>query len=155
MGGADEVLRKARDAFDDGDFRWAAELLNYVIFADPDNAEAKALQADTLEQLGYGAENGTWRNFYLMRRASSCATARSAHPRRPAHPTSSAALTVDQLFDSLALSVDGPSAWDDTPDHRLEHPRPRHPPRHPDNGVLIHHPVARRTPAGDDLHLDP
>ena len=65
MGGADEVLRKARVCFDEGDFRWTAQVLNYVIFADPGNQQAKALQADTFEQLGYGAENGTWRNFYL------------------------------------------------------------------------------------------
>lgn len=66
MGGADEAVRKARASYDAGDFRWVAQVLNYVIFADPDHAEAKELQADTLEQLGYGSENGTWRNFFLM-----------------------------------------------------------------------------------------
>ena len=62
MGGADEVVAKARRRFDDGDLRWAAEVLDHVVFAEPDHAEARALQADVFEQLGYGAENGTWRD---------------------------------------------------------------------------------------------
>ena len=58
-----------------------------MVFADPDHAEAKALLADAYEQLGYGAENGTWRNFYLMGayelRHGSVGTPR----RSPRHPT--------------------------------------------------------------------
>ncbi|HST99141.1 MAG TPA: alkyl sulfatase dimerization domain-containing protein, partial [Geodermatophilus sp.] len=65
MGGADTVVEKARAAFDDGDFRWVAEVVNHVVFAQPDHAAARELLADTYEQLGYGAENGTWRNAYL------------------------------------------------------------------------------------------
>jgi alkyl sulfatase BDS1-like metallo-beta-lactamase superfamily hydrolase len=65
MGGADEVLRRARESFAAADFRWVVQVVNHVVFADPDNAEARELQADALEQLGYGSENGTWRNFYL------------------------------------------------------------------------------------------
>lgn len=66
MGGAAEVVAKARKSYAEGDFRWVAQVLDYVIFADPGNTDATALQADTLEQLGFGAENGTWRNFFLM-----------------------------------------------------------------------------------------
>jgi alkyl sulfatase BDS1-like metallo-beta-lactamase superfamily hydrolase len=66
MGGADAVLAGARKAFDAGDYRWVAELLNHVVFADPANAAARALQADALEQLGYQSEAGTWRNSYLV-----------------------------------------------------------------------------------------
>ena len=65
MGGADAVLARARADFEKGEYRWVAQAVNYVVFADPDNAAARELQADTLEQLGYQAENGTWRNFYL------------------------------------------------------------------------------------------
>lgn len=65
MGGADAVVAKARASFDAGDFRWVAEVVNHVIFAEPDHADARELLADTYEQLGYGCENGTWRNFYL------------------------------------------------------------------------------------------
>jgi alkyl sulfatase BDS1-like metallo-beta-lactamase superfamily hydrolase len=61
MGGADEVLRRARQSFDAGEYRWVAEVVNHVVFADPANAAARDLQADALEQLGYQAESGTWR----------------------------------------------------------------------------------------------
>ena len=66
MGGADAVLAKAAEAFKQGDYRWVAELVSHVVFADPDNKEARLLEADALEQLGYQAESGPWRNFFLM-----------------------------------------------------------------------------------------
>lgn len=65
MGGADQVLAAAQDAYDNGEYRWVAQLVNHVVFADPDNTDAKLLQAAALEQLGYQAESGPWRNFYL------------------------------------------------------------------------------------------
>jgi alkyl sulfatase BDS1-like metallo-beta-lactamase superfamily hydrolase len=111
MGGADEAVRKARGSFDAGDFRWAATVLNYVIFADPENAAARDLQADTLEQLGYGAENGTWRNFFLMG-AYELRNGSVGTPTTAAAPDIIAALSVEQLFDAIALRVDGPASWD-------------------------------------------
>lgn len=66
MGGANAVMKKAKESYNKGDYRWAAEVMNKVVFADPNNTEAKNLQADILEQLGYQAENGTWRNEYLV-----------------------------------------------------------------------------------------
>ncbi len=65
MGGAEKVLDEAKAAFDRGEYRWVAELVNHVVFADPTNREAQLLQADTLEQMGYQAESGPWRGFYL------------------------------------------------------------------------------------------
>ena len=65
MGGADAIVEKARGCFDAGDYRWVAEVLNHVVMAEPDHFNARALQADTLEQLGYQSESGPWRNFYL------------------------------------------------------------------------------------------
>lgn len=65
MGGADNVLKQAKKAFNKGEYRWVAELLNHLVFAQPNNEQAKHLQADTLEQLGYQAENAGWRNNYL------------------------------------------------------------------------------------------
>ena len=65
MGGADAVVAQARAAYDGGDLRWAVELLDHVVFAEPGHAAARELLADTYEQLGYGSENGTWRNFFL------------------------------------------------------------------------------------------
>ncbi|MEZ0574681.1 alkyl/aryl-sulfatase [Halodesulfovibrio aestuarii] len=65
MGGAQEILTKARKAYEKGEYRWVAEVGNHVVFADPSNEEARMLVADALEQLGYQAESGPWRNFYL------------------------------------------------------------------------------------------
>ncbi|MCB8908781.1 MBL fold metallo-hydrolase [Rhodococcus rhodochrous] len=113
MGGADQVLEKARRSFEDGDFRWVAQVLNYVIFVDPDNAQAKALQADALEQLGFGSENGTWRNFFLMG-AYELRHGAIGTPTVTTAPDIVGALTIDQIFDALALRVDGPRAWSTT-----------------------------------------
>ncbi|WP_309397994.1 alkyl/aryl-sulfatase [Cerasicoccus maritimus] len=65
FGGTESTLQIARKAYASGDYRWAAEVLNHLIFADPDNVEATNLQADTLEQLGYQSESAPWRNEYL------------------------------------------------------------------------------------------
>ncbi len=66
LGGEAALLATARKAFDAGDYRWVAELVNHAVFANPGSQAARALQADTLEQLGYQAEAGTWRNAYLV-----------------------------------------------------------------------------------------
>jgi alkyl sulfatase BDS1-like metallo-beta-lactamase superfamily hydrolase len=65
MGGPDAVMQLGREAFQKGDYRWGAELMNHLVFAQPDNQQAKNLQADILEQMGYQAESAPWRNFYL------------------------------------------------------------------------------------------
>ena len=65
LGGMDEAMKKAREEFDEGQYQWVAEFTNMLVFADPGNEEARALCADALEQLGYQAESGTWRNCYL------------------------------------------------------------------------------------------
>jgi alkyl sulfatase BDS1-like metallo-beta-lactamase superfamily hydrolase len=65
MGGADAAVQQAQRAYDEGDYRWVAELLNHVLFADETHAGARSLKADALEQLGFGAENGTWRSAFL------------------------------------------------------------------------------------------
>lgn len=65
MGGADRVTDLARQAHEDGDYRWASELLKHVLAAHPSHPAARALQADSFEQMGYQAESGPWRNFYL------------------------------------------------------------------------------------------
>ena len=65
MGDTDEVLRKAKADYDAGEYQWVAQVTNTIVFADPDNKAARYLCADSLEQLGYAAESGTWRNAYL------------------------------------------------------------------------------------------
>jgi alkyl sulfatase BDS1-like metallo-beta-lactamase superfamily hydrolase len=66
MGGAPNVIKSAREAYDKGEYRWVAQLLEHVVYADPNNQEARNLQADAFEQLGYQAEAATWRNFYFV-----------------------------------------------------------------------------------------
>jgi alkyl sulfatase BDS1-like metallo-beta-lactamase superfamily hydrolase len=109
MGGAEAVLARAREAHEAGDYRWVAEVLGHVVFADPGNAEARELQADALEQLGYGAENATWRNFFL----SGAMELREGVGRGAATPAPReivARLSVDQLLDGMAVRLDGPRA---------------------------------------------
>ncbi|OCB48087.1 alkyl sulfatase [Mycobacterium malmoense] len=111
MGGIDRVVELARTAFDTGDFRWAATLLDHAIFADSGHAGARALYADTLEQLAYGAENATWRNFFLSG-ATELLDGNFGTAAQVASPTMLSQLTPEQIFDSLAIRVDGPRSWD-------------------------------------------
>jgi alkyl sulfatase BDS1-like metallo-beta-lactamase superfamily hydrolase len=111
MGGIDRVVEIAQRAFDDGDFRWAATLLDHAIFTDAEHAAARALYADTLEQLAYGAENATWRNFFLSG-ATELRDGNFGSPQQTASPTLLAQLTPEQIFDALAISINGPKAWD-------------------------------------------
>ncbi|MFE6235893.1 alkyl/aryl-sulfatase [Cellulosimicrobium sp. NPDC057862] len=111
-GGADAVVATARAAFDAADYRWVAELLNHVVFAQPDHAAARELLADTYEQLGYGAENGTWRSFFLSG-ATELRDGPFGTPTATSAPDILAALTPTLLFDALAVQVDGPRAWDE------------------------------------------
>ncbi|WP_144670523.1 alkyl/aryl-sulfatase [Arthrobacter sp. U41] len=111
MGGLDQVVKIAQTAFESGDFRWAATLLDHAVFADPDHIAARSLYANTLEQLGYGSENGTWRNFFLSN-ATELRGGNFGTPAVTAAPAILAQLTAAQIFDSLAISVNGPKAWD-------------------------------------------
>jgi alkyl sulfatase BDS1-like metallo-beta-lactamase superfamily hydrolase len=110
-GGPTALLEKAREAHAAGDYRWVAEIVNHLVFAEPDNRDARELQADALEQLGYGAENATWRNFFLMG-ARELREGVAGTPTAPAPPDVVASLSVGQLLDAMAIRLDGPRAWD-------------------------------------------
>ncbi|MBF8755456.1 alkyl/aryl-sulfatase [Pseudomonas guariconensis] len=112
MGGADAVLKKAKEYYDKGDYRWVAEVVNHVVFADPSNQAAKNLQADALEQMGYQAESGPWRNFYL----TGAKELREGVKQLPTPDTASAdtvkAMDLDLFFDYLAMRLKGPEVGD-------------------------------------------
>jgi alkyl sulfatase BDS1-like metallo-beta-lactamase superfamily hydrolase len=111
MGGIDRVVELAQQASASGDLRWAATLLDHAVFADETHAGARALLADTFERLAYGAENATWRNFYL----SGAVELRDGNFGTAAQTTSltlMSQLTPEQIFDGLAITVNGPRAWD-------------------------------------------
>lgn len=110
MGGMDRVVEVAQRAFDDGDYRWAATLLDHATFTDQHHLGARELYADTLEQLAYGAENATWRNFFL----AGATELRDGNFGTPAQTTSLSLLgqlSPEQMFDSFAISINGPNAW--------------------------------------------
>jgi len=110
IGGADELLKNARKAYDNAEYRWVAEVVNHLVFADPSNVEARQLQADALEQLGYQAESGQWRNFYLTGASELRNGVNAAATTRTLSPDMIAALSVDNLLDYLAVRLNGPEA---------------------------------------------
>ncbi len=110
MGGASAVLDKARDDYKNGNYRWVAQVVNHVVYADPSNKAAKDFLADTLEQLGYQAENGTWRNFYLSGAQELRQGVKPTQTPNPASPDMVAAMPTELLLDYLAVRLDGPRA---------------------------------------------
>ncbi|GGY65407.1 beta-lactamase-like protein [Streptomyces omiyaensis] len=111
-GGPADALARARAYAEDGDLRFAATLLNHVVFADPEDREAKEALAGVYRRLGYGAENATWRNFYL-RGAQELREGPTGDVVDTTNPEMAMALTVPMLIDSIAIAIDGPRAWDD------------------------------------------
>lgn len=104
------MVELAQSAFDDGDYRWAATLLDHLVFVEPDHTAGRELYADTLEQLGYGSENAPWRNFFLSG-ATELREGRFDAPSTATAPAIVAQLSPEQIFDAMAISVDGPKAW--------------------------------------------
>ena len=104
MGGADEVLAKARAAFEAGDYRWVAQVVNHVVFAEPTNTDARELQAAALEQMGYQAESATWRNAYLV----GAMELRLGSPERTNVATrdTADAMTIEQILDVMGVKYD-------------------------------------------------
>ncbi len=110
MGGADAVIARAREDFRRGGYRWVASVMKEVVFADPGNSQARELEAAALEQLGYQAEAGTWRNEYLV----GALELRTGAPKLRAPSTLTAdtlaALSLDNFFDLLGVRLNGPRA---------------------------------------------
>jgi alkyl sulfatase BDS1-like metallo-beta-lactamase superfamily hydrolase len=151
-GGLGQLATRAREFLNEGDLRFAAELASHAVFADPDSADARDVLAQALQRLGYGAECATWRNCFLTG---------ASELRRGIIPTPfsaaagmARAMTVTQLFDTIAIRIDGPRAagtalsvlwhFTDTGEHyRMEL----------SNGVLIHYPTRHTQDAGLALAL--
>lgn len=110
MGGTDAVLARAREDYARGDYRWVAEVVNHVVFADPEHLAARALQADALEQLGYQAESAPWRNFYLTGALELRGDVVRSDIRLGAGLVRN--LPVSLILDALAVRLDGPAALD-------------------------------------------
>lgn len=110
MGGVEALLQKARQSYDKGDYRWVAEVVNHLVFADPDNRAAKNLQADALEQLGFQAESGPWRNFYLTGAMELRQGIRKTSEGEPTPADIIAAMTTDMFLDFMGIRLNGPKA---------------------------------------------
>jgi alkyl sulfatase BDS1-like metallo-beta-lactamase superfamily hydrolase len=110
LGGIGRVIELAQAAYDEGDFRWAATLLDHAVFVDAEHTGVRELYVATLRQLGYGSENGTWRNFFLSG-ATELSEGNFGTPTSPNAPSIVAQLSPEQLLDSIAISVNGPKAW--------------------------------------------
>jgi alkyl sulfatase BDS1-like metallo-beta-lactamase superfamily hydrolase len=104
IGGAAKVIAAAKQAMAAGDYRWSADLLNQLVFAEPGNAEAKALLADSYEQMAYQAEGSLWRNMYLM------AAQELRQGIKPGDPGVSidmvSAIPTAMMLDSIATRLD-------------------------------------------------
>ncbi len=155
LGGRGAALATALAYVEDGDLRFAATLLNHLVFADADDTAAKDALAGVYDLLGHGAENGTWRNFFLtaaleLREGPGTVLLDSTNPEM------ATALTVEMLIDSIAVRIDGPRAWGEglTIDLVLPGDRHRLTLAH---GALTHRTVpegrAPRTPADLTLTL--
>ena len=110
MGGAAAVIKKAQKYYDKGEYRWVAEVVNHVVFAEPKNAAARELQAKALEQLGYQAESGPWRNFYLSGAQELRAGVNKLETGTTASPDTIRAMPLGLLFDYLGVRLNGPKA---------------------------------------------
>jgi alkyl sulfatase BDS1-like metallo-beta-lactamase superfamily hydrolase len=151
IGGVAATVAKAREFADAGDLRFAAELASHAVFADLNDEPARALLDDVLTRLGYGAECATWRNNYLTGaqelRAAPVATMVSSAGMAPA-------LTITQLFDSLAIRIDGKRAWDVTMSIRWHFTDSGETYRMElSNGALIHYPTKREEPVDSVITL--
>lgn len=113
LGDVDEVLKKAEKDFEAGEYQWVAEITNTIVFADPENEKARRLCADALEQLGYQAESGTWRNVYL----SGAKELREGTVNDDQFKATSSAdlmksMTLEMMFDYLGILLDANAAQD-------------------------------------------
>jgi alkyl sulfatase BDS1-like metallo-beta-lactamase superfamily hydrolase len=112
MGGEKSVLAKARESYKKGEYRWVAEVLKHVVFANPGNQDARDLQADAFEQIAYQSESAIWRNLYLVG-AKELREAQKAtsDPKGTNHPANFLQkLTIEAIFDYISISIDGVKA---------------------------------------------
>jgi linear primary-alkylsulfatase len=110
MGGAEAATARAREDFGKGEYRWVAEAMSQVVFAEPGNAAARELGADALEQLGYQSESATWRNAYLLGAAELRGGMTAVPGLTRAGSDIVRGLSLDLFFDFMGVRLNGPKA---------------------------------------------
>ncbi|WP_176060791.1 alkyl sulfatase dimerization domain-containing protein [Paraburkholderia sp. BCC1876] len=110
MGGSAAVLSKAQAYYDKGEYRWVAEVVNHVVFSNPQNRAAKQLLADAYEQLGYQSESAPWRNFYLTGAMELRNGIRKVPAPEPQSPDTIRAMPLDMFLDFLGIRLNGERA---------------------------------------------
>ena len=110
MGGAEVLLQKAKASYELGEYRWVAEVLRHLVFAEPENMAARTLQADALEQLGYQAESGPWRGFYLTGAQELRDGILENDGTGTVSPDMLRAIKPEMVLDFMAVHVNGPRA---------------------------------------------
>ncbi len=110
MGGGEQVVSAAQVAYDRGEYRWVAELLNHAVFADPDNRAARELLASAYDQMGYMAESAIWRNFYLTGAQELRGDAAGVAPSPAMAMDMLAWAPVESFLEAWAAALDGPGA---------------------------------------------
>ncbi|MDD0967942.1 MULTISPECIES: alkyl/aryl-sulfatase [Pseudomonas] len=110
MGGNAKVVEAARVAYDKGEYRWVAELLDQAVLTKPDDTAAKELLARAYEQMGYQAESATWRNSYL----TAAMELRNGPPTKGVKRSDLIELMkqtpTERFLEAMAASLDGPAA---------------------------------------------
>jgi len=110
MGGADKAVDAAKQAFDKGEYRWAAELLNHAVYGDPAHTGAKELLARTYDQMGYASEAATWRNSYL----TAAAELRNGPPKKGVDRSALIEMLretpIERFLEAMAAGLNGPDA---------------------------------------------
>jgi alkyl sulfatase BDS1-like metallo-beta-lactamase superfamily hydrolase len=110
MGGANNVMTRAQEYYDKGEYRWVAEVLNHLVFAQPNHVQARELLASTYDQLGYQAESGPWRDVYL----TGALELRAGKPSQGTNLANAAdllrATPLENFFQVIAVSINGPKA---------------------------------------------
>jgi alkyl sulfatase BDS1-like metallo-beta-lactamase superfamily hydrolase len=111
MGGADAAIARARDDFKKGNYRWVAEVMEQVVFADPSDKDARDLAADAFEQMGYASENGPARSSYLLAAQKLRSNLPDTERFMPGvSPPILHAMSAAEMFDYLGTRIDGPRA---------------------------------------------
>ncbi|REG61223.1 alkyl sulfatase BDS1-like metallo-beta-lactamase superfamily hydrolase [Paraburkholderia sp. BL6669N2] len=110
MGGSAAVLHKAQGYYDKGDYRWVAEVVNHVVFSEPQNTAAKHMLADAYEQLGYQSESASWRNFYLTGAMELRNGVHKVPIGSPQNPDTIRAMPLDLFLDYQGVRLNGQRA---------------------------------------------